>query len=81
MNFTLWKISCVVYGISFAVIALLSAYGEIGTAGIKSTTDWFLVGWLAGYVSILILLFGGTARAAYREFFTTIGDIREVAER
>lgn len=65
MNFTLWKISCVVYGISFAVIALLSASGVIGVVGIKSTVDWVLVAWLTSYASIAILLVGGTVHSAF----------------
>lgn len=68
MKLTLRKTSYVVYGFCFVVIALLSAIGEIGSVGMESVIDWVLVGWLASYASIFILLVGGSAYSASKEF-------------
>lgn len=68
MNLTLGRVSTAVYGLCFVIVAGMAVAGKVGSVDLTSTVGWVLVGWLAGYKAILVMLVGGTIRW----FFTDV---------
>ncbi|WP_166256257.1 hypothetical protein [Marinobacter salicampi] len=62
MNWTLGKVSTAVYVTSFVIVAMMAAYGQLGSVNLTTTVGWVLVAWLAAYQTIFTLLVGGTFR-------------------
>ncbi|MBU2952325.1 hypothetical protein [Marinobacter sp. F3R08] len=65
VNMTIVTIT--VYGLSVLLVLAFSVAGQLGSLSLFSGNGWFIVGWLAGYLTIAVLLVGGTAHWVFTE--------------
>jgi len=66
-NVTLKKVTVAVYAFSLVLTVLLAQAGQLGSLSLDSVTGWVLAFWLAGYVTIGVLLVGGTVHWVFND--------------
>ena len=67
LSWSLSKIACWVYVACGLLVAAMAATGFLGAADLATGTGWVLVGWLAGYATIAIMLVIGTLQFCLRD--------------
>jgi hypothetical protein len=71
-NVTLKKVTITVYAVSLVLTVLLALAGQLGSLSFDSVTGWVLALWMAGYVTIGVLLVGGTVHWVFNDALPSI---------
>lgn len=71
-NVTLQKVTIGVYAVSLVLTLSLALAGQLGSLSVDNVTGWILAFWLAGYVTIGVLLVGGTVHWIFNDAIPSV---------